>query len=219
MLSPKRWLMTLAVGVVVVVLGSPVQAQTASALLREGDELPGAPGETVSFINNPVVNHAGGYAVTVNTTGSGTTLGNIWGNASGGAGTVIVTERLYGDLQQTSFESFHGFSDAGVPAYSAISTNVVSGATGLDGAWLRRSRMRRGVELDQISSVTKISETHLRSIEEENFAELPARVYVRGFVTAYARCIGLDPAAVVPAYMERFSAARPTEGRRRQGRG
>jgi len=90
---------------------------------------------------------------------------------------------------------------------------------GLDGAWLRRSRMRRGVELDQISSVTKISETHLRSIEEENFAELPARVYVRGFVTAYARCIGLDPAAVVPAYMERFSAARPTEGRRRQGRG
>jgi hypothetical protein len=128
--------MALAVGVVVVVLGSPVQAQTASALLREGDELPGAPGETVSFINNPVVNHAGGYAVTVNTTGSGTTLGNIWGNATGGAGTVIITEGLYGDLQQTSFESFHGFSNAGVPAYSAISTNVVTGVTGLDGAWL-----------------------------------------------------------------------------------
>ena len=44
MMSPKGWLMALAVGVVVLVLGSPVQAQTASALLREKDELPGAPG-------------------------------------------------------------------------------------------------------------------------------------------------------------------------------
>jgi hypothetical protein len=128
--------MALVMGAVVAVLAAPVQAQTASALLREGDALPGAPGETISSINNPVVNHVGGYAVTVNTTGSGTTLGNIWGNATGGPGDLIITEGLYGDLQQTSFESFHGLSNAGVPAYSAISTNVVSGTTGLDGAWL-----------------------------------------------------------------------------------
>jgi len=136
MKTSKRWLMALAAGAVMVVLAVPVQAQTASALLREDDELPGYPGENVDSINNPVVNHAGGFAVTINTSGSGTTLGRIWGNATGGTGDVIITEGLYGDFQQTSFESFHGFSDAGVPAYSAISTNVVSGTTGLDGAWL-----------------------------------------------------------------------------------
>ena len=39
-------------------------------------------------------------------------------------------------------------------------------------------------------------------------AEAP--VYVRGFVSAYARCLGLDPGRVVTDYMERFEAARPS---------
>jgi len=119
------------------VIGSTVAlAQTAVPLLREDDPLPGAPGETVSSINNPVVNHAGGFALTVNTTGSGTTLSHIWGDALGGPGTVIITEGTYGNLQQTSFESFHGFSDAGDPAYSASSTDLATGTTGLDGVWV-----------------------------------------------------------------------------------
>ena len=61
-----------------------------------------------------------------------------------------------------------------------------------DGAALRRSRMRRGVELDQIADVTKVTVKYLRYIEDEAFDRLPAEVYVRGFVSAYARAIGLD---------------------------
>jgi flagellar biosynthesis protein FlhG len=78
-----------------------------------------------------------------------------------------------------------------------------------DGARLRRSRLQRGIDLDQIAQVTKVNPTYLRFIEEDHFEHLPASVYVRGFVTAYARCLGLDPARVVPDYMERFEAARP----------
>ena len=55
----------------------------------------------------------------------------------------------------------------------------------------------------------KVSVSYLRSLEEENFGALPATVYVRGFVTAYARAIGLDAARVVPGYMQRVLAARP----------
>jgi flagellar biosynthesis protein FlhG len=89
-------------------------------------------------------------------------------------------------------------------------------ATAIDGAWLRRSRLRCGVEIDQIAKVTKINPTYLRFIEEERFADLPAPVYVRGFVTAYARCIGLDAERIVPEYMKRLEGARPAEPRRRE---
>ena len=84
-----------------------------------------------------------------------------------------------------------------------------------DGARLRRARLRNGVELDEIAGVTKVNPTYLRFIEEERFEELPAAVYVRGFVMGYASCIGLDPSRVAKSYMRRFQDApeNPRRGR------
>jgi flagellar biosynthesis protein FlhG len=90
---------------------------------------------------------------------------------------------------------------------------------GFDGSRLRRVRLRRGIELEKIATVTKIGPTYLRFIEEEQFDDLPAPVYVRGFVTAYARCVGLDPERVVPAYMERLQSLRPSASPSRGRRG
>ncbi|HBZ71748.1 MAG TPA: hypothetical protein DEP35_19290 [Deltaproteobacteria bacterium] len=92
-----------------------------------------------------------------------------------------------------------------------------AGSSVYDGARLRRARMRRGIELEQIAQVTKINPTYLRFLEEERFDDLPAAVYVRGFVGAYARCCGLDLAAVVPSYMERFETGRIARKRGRPG--
>jgi flagellar biosynthesis protein FlhG len=82
-----------------------------------------------------------------------------------------------------------------------------------DGSKLRRARLRRGIELDQVANVTKVSQANLRHIEEENFDDLPATVYVRGFVMAYARTIGLDPQRVAKSYLERVEIARESQGR------
>lgn len=82
------------------------------------------------------------------------------------------------------------------------------GGGDFDGVRLRRTRLFRGYEIDDIADVTKVSGTHLRNIEDENFADLPADVYVRGFVTAYAKTIGLDPKIVVPSYMARVQESR-----------
>jgi flagellar biosynthesis protein FlhG len=86
-----------------------------------------------------------------------------------------------------------------------------------DGARLRRARIRRGLELDQIAQVTKINPTYLRFLEEERFDDLPAAVYVRGFLGAYARCCGLDLRAVLPSYMERFETGRIARKRNPKG--
>jgi flagellar biosynthesis protein FlhG len=73
-----------------------------------------------------------------------------------------------------------------------------------DGSRLERMRVRRGIELDEIAGVTKVNPSYLRFIEEERFDDLPAAVYVRGFVKCYARCLGLDPDQVARSYMRRY---------------
>ncbi len=91
-----------------------------------------------------------------------------------------------------------------------------------DGRWsgaaLRRTRLARGLELDSITAVTKVNPVYLRCLEEERFEALPAAVYVRGFVSAYARCLGLDAGRVSTDYLERLSAARPQGAPRRRPR-
>jgi len=87
-----------------------------------------------------------------------------------------------------------------------------------DGARLRRARLRRGIDLDEVSRITKINAVFLSFLEEGRFGELPARVYVRGFVAAYAACIGLDPIRVAASYMKGYSAARPEPHRTRSSK-
>ncbi len=87
-----------------------------------------------------------------------------------------------------------------------------------DGARLRRARLRRGMDLEDVANATKISASYLRLIEEERFAELPARVYVRGFVGAFAAYVGLDPHDVSAAYMTRYDQAQPGWRRRSAAR-
>jgi flagellar biosynthesis protein FlhG len=84
-----------------------------------------------------------------------------------------------------------------------------------DGARLRRSRLVRGIELDAIASVTKINPTYLQDLEEERFERLPAAVYVRGFVAAYARQLGLDGARVARSYAQRLEDHRRARPRSR----
>lgn len=83
------------------------------------------------------------------------------------------------------------------------------------GAALRRTRMARGLALEQISAITKVNPVHLGNIEAERFEALPVSVYVRGFVSAYARCLGLDAARVAGDYLERLQLARPDRPFRR----
>lgn len=75
-----------------------------------------------------------------------------------------------------------------------------------DGARLRRARLNHGIELEEIQRVTKVNPTYLQFLEEERFADLPAAVYVRGFVMGYAGCLGLDPKRVADSYMQRYEA-------------
>ncbi|MDB4979287.1 MAG: Flagellar synthesis regulator FleN, partial [Myxococcales bacterium] len=73
------------------------------------------------------------------------------------------------------------------------------------GPALRKLREARGIELGDIAHKTKISERHLRAIEDERFRDMPAAVYVRGYVLEYARAIRIDASRAAESYLRRYN--------------
>ncbi|HMD37306.1 MAG TPA: helix-turn-helix domain-containing protein [Vicinamibacterales bacterium] len=69
------------------------------------------------------------------------------------------------------------------------------------GQTIRNARVRRGVSIEQLSHVTKISSTILRALEAEELDRIPGGVFTRGFIRSCARELGLDPESVVAAFV------------------
>ncbi len=74
------------------------------------------------------------------------------------------------------------------------------------GAFLRKVREARGTPLEELSEYTKIGKTYLIAIEEENYAKLPAPVYLRGFLIQIGKYMKLPPDALSQAYLARLNA-------------
>jgi transcriptional regulator with XRE-family HTH domain len=72
------------------------------------------------------------------------------------------------------------------------------------GAELRGAREQRGISLDQLSRTTKISVATLRALERNKIDSLPGGIFVRGFLRAYAREVGLDVEETVKRYLAQF---------------
>jgi flagellar biosynthesis protein FlhG len=75
--------------------------------------------------------------------------------------------------------------------------------TSFTGQLLRKVRESLGVDLEEIARYTKISQLQLQAIEDENFGELPASVYLRGFIQEVAKFLKLDPTQVARTYLRR----------------
>lgn len=61
------------------------------------------------------------------------------------------------------------------------------------GAYLRELRERRGISLDEVSRLTRVPSRYLEALEASRLAELPAPVFVRGFIRAYCQALGEPP--------------------------
>ena len=65
--------------------------------------------------------------------------------------------------------------------------------------WLRMAREAAGLSIDAVAQQLKLAPRQVKALEDDDFAELPGRTFVRGFVRNYARLLRLDPEAVVAA--------------------
>lgn len=68
------------------------------------------------------------------------------------------------------------------------------------GAMLSTARLAAGLELVDVASKTRVPLRHLKAIDADDHSNLPALPYAIGFVKAYAKAVGLDPAAVADQF-------------------
>ncbi|MBN2191698.1 MAG: helix-turn-helix domain-containing protein [Polyangiaceae bacterium] len=88
----------------------------------------------------------------------------------------------------------------------------INAETEFTGSLLAKVRESQGIEIEDISRHTKISAAHLRAIEAEDFRQLPALVYTRGFVQQIAKYLQLDPSHVSRTYLRRMRQWRAATG-------
>ena len=79
------------------------------------------------------------------------------------------------------------------------------------GEFLSSSRHEKGLSLEQISVQTKIPVSKLKELENEDLDKLPAAVFVKGFVKAYAAAVGVDAMEAIQLF-ERCIQARLQSG-------
>src|SRR5215831_14039372 len=89
------------------------------------------------------------------------------------------------------------------------------------GSYLRRERELRKIPLEEVADHTRVKIEYLQAIESEHFEKLPGMTFARGYLKAYADCIGLDPEEVLlrfDDFLSRFPGSNASPSRASQGR-
>ncbi len=88
------------------------------------------------------------------------------------------------------------------------------------GQLLKSKRIEMGRSLEQVAASTKIHLKILSAIEEDHYAELPARTFTRGFIVNYAKALKLDTDQLMKDYhdfLEQKFNERPNRDQGHQG--
>lgn len=60
------------------------------------------------------------------------------------------------------------------------------------GQVLKNERIAKGMTIEEVADMTKISVRYLHSIENNDLSALPGKFYIKGFIRNYAKAIGFD---------------------------
>jgi cytoskeleton protein RodZ len=72
---------------------------------------------------------------------------------------------------------------------------------------LRKERVSRGIALEYITAITKISQQHLVALEQERFRQLPGGILNKGIVRGYAGAVGLDQEDWTQRFLRAYAAS------------
>ena len=78
----------------------------------------------------------------------------------------------------------------------------------VDGLFLQKIRLYKGVTLDQMSDEIRVAKSTLVALEANDTEALPVAVFTRGFVVQFARILALDERRIVDSYMKFFRSKR-----------
>ena len=72
---------------------------------------------------------------------------------------------------------------------------------------LRMERLSRGIALEEITAVTKISQRHLLALEQDHYRLLPGGILNKGIVRGYAGVVGLDQQDWTERFLKAYNAS------------
>lgn len=85
--------------------------------------------------------------------------------------------------------------------------NEIAERTEFDGPFLQKVRVYKGVSLEKLSVSSRIGKTYLIALESNDFKNLPAPVFLRGFLVQMGKQLGIDENKVVTSYMNLAKAS------------
>ncbi|MFT5657880.1 MAG: cytoskeleton protein RodZ [Gammaproteobacteria bacterium] len=77
------------------------------------------------------------------------------------------------------------------------------------GDQLQAARIKQGLSIEDVATRMHLSHRILESIEENNFDDITAPIFVKGYLRAYARLVALDENEMIQRYVEYYSNEDP----------
>lgn len=130
----------------------------------------------------------------------------------------LYDERLFSgrtSKQELSFESLHNASKQNLPdlrkkaSKSEFVLNPemeakIKSQNDWTGSFLKEVREYKNITIEQMSDTTKVTAFYLNAVEAMEPGNLPAVVFVRGYVNQISKMLGLNEKAVCDSYMKLF---------------
>lgn len=77
------------------------------------------------------------------------------------------------------------------------------------GERLQAARIKKGLTLEDVANRMHLSTSILQAIEENNFDEITAPIFVKGYLRAYARIVTLNEDEMITQYLDLYSEEDP----------
>ena len=74
------------------------------------------------------------------------------------------------------------------------------------GNYLRHLRLARGRSPEEVARTTRVASRYLEALEEDRWSELPAPVFIKGFIRAYCQALGVSPGEALARYTAALEA-------------
>ena len=74
---------------------------------------------------------------------------------------------------------------------------------------LQAARIQQGLSLEDVANRMHLSPGILEAIEENQFEEITAPIFVKGYLRAYARIVSLDEDEMIQQYVDYYSGEDP----------
>lgn len=77
------------------------------------------------------------------------------------------------------------------------------------GSQLRAAREKKNLTRSQVAAATRMKVQTVEALEDDDYKQIPAPIYAKGFIKSYAELVGLDVKALMEEYVRLSASPKP----------